>query len=132
MSRIEESYLIDLEFGMDLRTAPNGDFSTVSGLENLKQALFNRLITVPGSLAHRPEYGIGIQKYQNSLTSFSRQQALALEIKKQFLEDPRVVDVTSVRIIKGSEGEYIINYKIEAVGIGSVEDSVSPFKDFSL
>lgn len=131
MNRIEENYLIDIEFKGDLVDAPNGDMKLITGLDNLKQALYNRLVTVKGSLAHRPDYGIGIQLYQNSIASLSKQQELALEIKKQFKEDPRVIDVKSIAIKPEGDGKYIITYKVDAVGVGEFSDS-KPFGDFSL
>lgn len=131
MSRIEESYLIDLEFSGDLKSSPSGDLALVTGMNNLKQALFNRLVTVPGSLAHRPDYGVGIQLYQNGISSFSKQQELALKIRKQFEQDHRVAKVLSVRITKDGEGKFYIYYKVEAVGIGSFEDT-KPFGDYEI
>lgn len=132
MSRIEENFLIDLEFGV--KEAQNGDIQLITGIENLKQALFNRLVTVKGSLAHRPEYGVGVQLWQGSIGSIDKQRQLAIEIKKQFEKDPRVSKVTSVAI-KADESEpsmFIVQYKVEAVGIGELVADVNPFGDFSL
>lgn len=132
MSRIEENFLIDLEFGV--KEAQNGDIQLITGIENLKQALFNRLVTVKGSLAHRPEYGVGVQLWQGSIGSIDKQRQLAVEIKKQFEKDPRVSKVTSVSI-KPDESEpsmFIVQYKVEAVGIGELVADVNPFGDFSL
>lgn len=80
-----------------LRTS-GGDLQTIEGLANLKQALFHRLVTVPGSLAHRPTYGVGLPMYQNGLSSFGIQQKLAARIREQFAEDPRVEEVSSISI----------------------------------
>lgn len=132
MSRLEESYLVDLEFKGDLAAAPNGDLQTITGLDNLKQALYNRLVTVKGTLAHRPTYGIGIQSYQGSVGSIDKQRRIALEIKKQFKEDPRVEEVESIAIKMEKDGLFIIQYKVKGVGIGSFEDTFDPFGDFSL
>jgi phage baseplate assembly protein W len=132
MSRIEEAYLVDLEFKGDFATKPGGDFETITGIENLKQALFHRLITVRGSLAHRPSYGVGIQLYQNSLGSFEKQRQLALEIRKQFLEDPRVISVDSIRVDNDKDGQYVIKYKVTGIGVGTFEATAAPFGDFSL
>lgn len=132
MSRIDENFLIDLEFGV--KEAQNGDIQLISGIENLKQALFNRLITVKGSLSHRPDYGVGVQLWQGAVGSIDKQRQLAIEIKKQFEKDPRVSKVTSVAI-KPDESNpsiFIVQYKIEAVGIGELVADVQPFGDFSL
>ena len=131
MSKIEESFFQDLDFGIgDFSTAPNGDFDTIKGLNNLKQRLFNRLITVKGTLAHRPDYGVGLPLYQNALDSLGKQRELALKIKEQFVQDSGVESVESV-IIKKENNKTIIQYKINAKGLGSVSDNAS-FEDFSL
>jgi len=67
-------------------------------LDNLKQALLARLLTVPGTLVHRPNYGVGIKLYQNSISTLGQQTTLANKIQKQFLLDPRVSDVLSVSV----------------------------------
>lgn len=132
MSRIDESFFQDLDFGIgDFSQAPNGDFEQITGVENLKQRLFHRLITVKGTLAHRPLYGVGLPLYQNSLGSIGKQRELALEIKNQFLEDSGVESVDSVIVKQEKDGQFLIQYKVTARGIGSVSDSAS-FEDFSL
>lgn len=132
MSRVDENLLIDLEFG--IKEAPNGDFQTISGISNLKQALFNRLVTVKGTLAHRPEYGVGIQLWQNNIGSIDKQRQLALEIKRQFENDKRVSKVNSISIIPDSVNPsiFIIQYKVEAVGLGEVSGDFQPFGDIEL
>jgi len=134
MSGVEDSFLIDLEFRGSIIAAPNGDIQLIKGTENLKQALFNRLTTVKGTLAHRPDYGVGVQLWQNDVASISRQQALAVEIKRQFEEDERVEKVTSVLIRPNpdKQGEFLVQYKVLAVAIGELEDTVNPFGEIIL
>lgn len=43
-----------------------GDFATVAGRENLKQALTNRIVTDPGELLFHPEYGCKLQRRRGS------------------------------------------------------------------
>lgn len=83
--------------GNFIRT-PAGDLGTITGILNVKNALFHRLITVPGSLAHRPTYGVGLPLFLNGLSSFSKQQQLATRIQEQFSLDPRVAEVTSIGV----------------------------------
>lgn len=131
MSAVNDSFLIDLEFDGGIKSSPNGDIQLIKGQENLKQALFNCLVTVPGSLAHRPTYGVGVQKWQNDIGSVSKQQSLAIEIKRQFEKDLRVEKLVSVSIILDAErpGLFLVRYKVLAVGIGDLEDTVNPFGD---
>lgn len=98
MATIEEAYKKDLAYKSDFVLSSTGDFDTISGLENMKQALFNRLVTSPGSLIHRPNYGVGIKDFQNSPSTLSTQRQLALRIQEQFELDPRVEKVTGVQV----------------------------------
>ncbi len=93
-----DAFKTDLSFVGDLQKSPSGDLATVTGIANLKQALFQRLITVPGTLVHRPTYGCGVPLFSGRLSSFSVQQRLAAIIQEQFKQDPRVEDVKSVSI----------------------------------
>lgn len=99
MADINVSLFKDLAMVGDLVRAPTGDIATIQGLANYKNALFHRLITTPGSLVHRPGYGVGILEWQNSLSSFANQQALAQKITDQFMQDPRTESVTGVSIV---------------------------------
>ena len=132
MSLADDFYLQDIEFSNDIKSAPNGDFKIITGINNLKQALFNRLVTVKGSLSHRPLYGVGIQLYQNSVNNLAKQRQIALEIRNQFKEDFRVSDVTGVSFQAVEGGKFIITYTVEANGLGTITDTVNPFGEFTL
>jgi phage baseplate assembly protein W len=127
MSRIEEALLIDLEFGVS--SSSSGDVERVSGMANIKQALFNRLMTVKGSLAHRPNYGVGVQNWLGGISSIERQRTLAEEIKSQFEQDPRVSSVESVKITPSIEDArvFIVSYRVNINGFGAFSDEVDPF-----
>jgi phage baseplate assembly protein W len=131
MSTVDDSFLIDIEFTSGMKASPSGDIQLIKGQDNLKQALFNCLITIPGSLAHRPSYGVGVKRWQNDIGSISRQQALAVEIKRQFEKDDRVEKVTSVQILLDPirNGLFTVRYKVKAVAVGELEDTVNPFGD---
>jgi len=133
MSRIDEFYKIDLLHNGDFVAAPNGDFALAKGIVNLKQALFNRLITVQGSLVHRPLYGVGVKLWQNDIATLARQRELANKIKEQFEQDERVDKVTSVRIEKIKEnGTFELTYKVEVSGGGLLDETVNPFDEVTI
>lgn len=98
MSDITEALKTDLAHIGDIQRASSGDVGRIAGLNNLKQALFHRLITVPGSLVHRPTYGVGALRWQNAPSVFTLQRKLAALIREQFMQDPRVEDVISTTI----------------------------------
>lgn len=88
---------------MRLQANGSGDIKTVQGVENLKQAITNRLLTPRGSLLMHPNYGSDIDRLLGSRNS--RDVAIMLEndILATIKSDGRVesVDVHSSTI----EGE---------------------------
>jgi hypothetical protein len=70
--------LNDLLLDDDFTVSAQGDFALVEGVANVRQALLHRLLTTPGTVVHRPEYGVGIQG--------------------QFLNDSRVAEVKTIQI----------------------------------
>lgn len=127
---VEEVLLKDIKHLSDIQKI-NGDILTVSGLENLKIALLHRLVTLKGSLIHRPEYGVGIQKWQNALNTIDNQRTIAAAIVENFERDPRVVSVQSVEIASNEDPSLVkINVKVIVVGRQeAVELNYLPFID---
>jgi phage baseplate assembly protein W len=114
----------------DLQRTASGDLGTYDGLVNITNAIFHRLMTVPGTLIHRPTYGVGLPQYQNAITSFSMQQKLAKLIAEQVALDPRIQSVTNVSIqsTDGFPEQTII--KVFAVVIG-YNEQVMTYAPFS-
>ena len=131
MSKLEDFLKKDISFYSDFVLTPSGDLDVISGLENLKNALYRRLLTTPGTLIHRPDYGVGIKDFQNSLNSLSNQQKLAMRIRTQFIEDPRVDDVTGVRVnIDANDPSRIeIFIRVSVIGYGETTFGFIPFGD---
>ncbi len=128
MSRIDDFYKIDLLHNGDFRAAPNGDFALSKGLDNLKQALNNRLLTVKGTLAHRPDYGVGIKTYKSAIASLTKKRELAKAIEQQFLRDERVTSLDGVAFDKEEQdGTFIIKYSITTAAGEGLEESFDPF-----
>jgi len=131
MAEVDDFYLQDLHHSGDFVAAPNGDLEIIKGRENLRQQLLHRLITVPGSIVHRPEYGVGVQRWQNGVGNIASQQDLAMTIKRQFEQDFRVVKVKSITINKQDGGQFTVAYSIEALGLGAVVEQIDPFGELS-
>lgn len=132
MSLSDDFYLRDLQFKNDLLSSSNGDLQIITGKKNAMQALFNRLVTVPGSLAHRPLYGVGVKKWQNQIASIGNQRELALKIKSQFEQDFRVEKVLGVSFIQKDQGQFHIKYRVNLKGIGEVSGTFDPFGEFEI
>ncbi len=106
----------------------SGDLGTINGLMNLERALFRRLVTVPGTLVHRPTYGVGVLLYQNAPATFAIQQKLSSLIQEQFEQDPRVESVTSVQFITEDDPRMTkIAVSIKVVGYTEQVMTFTPF-----
>lgn len=121
--------LIDLYHKGDFGVSNSGDIQRVKGLENIKQAVLHRLITPKGSLAHKPDYGIGIQRYKGVTLSLEVKRAIALDIKEIELDD-RITELTQVSFYEDDSvaGGFYIYVIYNVIGIGSVEQEVNPFE----
>jgi len=129
MATQTEIFLTDIAFDDDLKATASGNLDVVSGIRNLQGALLRRLITTPGSLAHRPNYGVGLLNFQGAAMTINTQRQISLKIVDQFQQDPRVDVVTSV-IIETQDLEpdkITITVKCKIVGIGEQEFVFTPF-----
>ena len=119
---IEDTYLRDLNRTEgDYKASVSGDIESVTGMKNLEQSLLHRLITMPGTLIHRPDYGIGIQLWQNGPLTFEKKRQLAVRIDEQYRRDPRVVRIRQISIqgMPGDEFGIIVSVKLDAVALGT-------------
>lgn len=123
MANIEEHLLTDIAHDKDLKRAADGDLDKISGLANLKSALLRRLVTTPGALAHRPNYGVGIKDFQNAPNSLDNQRSLALRVKEQFEQDFRVKEVTGLRFDTEDDdpSKTVVVVKVKVAGYEEVE-----------
>ena len=108
----------------------DGDINTIEGLENLRLALLHRLVTTPGSLIHRPDYGVGIKEFQNSVNSIDNQRIISNRIEENFKRDPRVAEVSSVSVEANSDPSLVrIVVKVIAIGREEVDVEFIPFAE---
>lgn len=122
-------YLKDIAFKSDFVLTASGDLDTIEGLENVKEALMRRLITSPGTVVHRPEYGVGIKDFQNSLNSLEKRRRLAARIAEQFVLDERVESVTGVSVNSddNNPGMVSITVRVKLVGYDEQQMTFVPF-----
>lgn len=131
MSQLDEFLKRDIAFKSDFVATPSGDLEIIAGLENLKEALFRRLVTTPGSIIHRPTYGVNLKAFQNSIANLETKRRLALAIREQFEQDPRVEKVTGVSILKDDNKPdlIIVNCKVAVRGYGEIGFQFEAFGD---
>jgi phage baseplate assembly protein W len=96
----------------DLDIINQEDIRTVFDKENLEQAIRNRLLTRQGDSSYWPTYGlprlIGTKVTQETASY------VAAHLNAQLLTDPRVVEVSAMRLV--DEGDTLVSY-IEVVPI---------------
>ena len=131
MSQLDDFLKRDIAFKSDFVETASGDLDVISGLDNLKEALFRRLVTTPGSVIHRPEYGVNLKAYQGSLNNLENQRRLAQTIKEQFESDTRVEQVTGVSFnVADNKPDMIqVNVKVSVRGYGETGFTFIAFGD---
>jgi phage baseplate assembly protein W len=130
MANITEVLKTDIYHDRDLvRTTIGGDIQTLSGLDNMKAALLRRMMTEPGTVIHRPLYGVGMKQFQNAPMTLSNQRAIALKINEQFSRDERVEKVLGVSIESSDTRPELttIVVRVKLVGYEEQELSFTPF-----
>lgn len=89
-----------------------GDYAIDSGLANLKKRILRRLITVPGSFAHMPTYGIGVPNYVKKLNRADVVTKLETDAQLQIEQEPEVTQA-SVKVQPVSSGLVRIDIRIK-------------------
>lgn len=83
----------DKFFNGDKRVTSAGDYQTIEGIANLRQAVFRRLITRRGEFRFRPTYGVGARDYVKRAMTTSNIDELKHRIRENMLQDPRIEGV---------------------------------------
>lgn len=129
MALIDEQYLTDIAHFRDVKRAPRGDIDKISGVANVQEALLRRLMTQPGSLIHRPDYGVGIKDFQDAVFTIDNQRILAARVTEQFEKDFRVDEVRSMSVAQDRNipEQVIIYVKVRLRGLGEETLRFRPF-----
>lgn len=125
MATADEVYGRDLAFTTDFVRSASGDLDTISGLPNLKEAIIRRIMTVPGSVIHRPTYGVGLRNFVNNLNSIGIQQRLAASIREQLLQDPRIEKFLGLRVSESDTTAGLVTIVVRVQPVGYAELSVT-------
>jgi phage baseplate assembly protein W len=129
MADLETFIGTDIKHESDFVNDGTGDLETITGLDNMKAAILRRLMTVPGSVAYRPDYGVGIQNFQNAPMTIEVQRSLALRVSEQLPLDNRIESVSSVefQLSETTAGlaKLIVSVKIK--GYGDAAFDFTPF-----
>lgn len=128
-SNEEKVYLRDIRHTRDFIRTVGGDLEDIFGRDNMREWMRRTMITVPGDVKHRPNYGVGIKQFQNAVNRLSTQQEIALRIKENFERDDRIQEVGGVRIdyndLEPEKTVIVVNVTL----VGFTEESIefTPF-----
>jgi phage baseplate assembly protein W len=107
-----------------LEAAEDGDFSIISGRENLKQQLIHRIITDKGALLFHPEYGCSVRRLLGVVNGPTAALLAAEYVKAALLSDDRVMQVN--RAVARVEGDQIaVDAEIQPISGRQVDLQVS-------
>ncbi len=87
--------LVDIDLGAPEDALPvtaTGDLALVSGLDSLYRWFPRAAVTSPGSLLHRPDFGVGVERYLGR--GLSALPALAASLRDALASDRRVAEST--------------------------------------
>ncbi len=105
----------DIYFRNDYEITSAGDFLTVNGLTNLREAIYRRLITRPGEYKFVPDYGIGINSFIKRRANLETLDQLRTAITEQLLRERRIDAVEHVGIER-TDGGLNVGLIIRAAG----------------
>lgn len=71
-----------------------GDYVRIGGEDNLRAAIYRRLITRPNEFRFRPNYGAGVQSFVKKVQSQANIDACKQRIIDQLSQDRRIQSVT--------------------------------------
>jgi 6-phosphogluconolactonase (cycloisomerase 2 family) len=90
--------------------AGSGDISSITGLNNLKQALLSRLLTKVEDLKTQPQYGNSALAMIGSKYSVNFLLGLKSELIQSIQQDPRVYSIDNIRVrYDGQEQKVVID-----------------------
>lgn len=103
-----------------------GDYIRVGGVENLRAAIYRRLITRPGEFRFRPSYGVGVQSYVKKARSQANLDALRTRIVDQLSQDRRIQSADVAINTVTLNGKEVVRIVITVVA-GGQSHTFEPF-----
>ena len=130
-NRLRPVYQVDVDLRrVANRTGRYDDMGTVSGRDNLAQAIMMRLLTPSGELAPlgHPEYGSRLHELIGRENTETNRNLARLYILQSLQMEPRVAEVEEVLVEQDQEHRVLVNVQLmvrPADGTGTV--IIGPF-----
>jgi len=123
VTRFHESQLgRDIYQESDFRVSSRGDLATVSGVQSLIYRIDRMLVTNPGEIFYRPDWGVGIVRYLNQPNNANTAAKLRNAIIRHVSKDPDVEKVVRVGIKREEHGVIISLALVAKRGVSVVQD----------
>jgi phage baseplate assembly protein W len=120
-----------LGLGADLLVNKKGDLQTVSGRENLGQAILHRLLTRKGELGDigYPDYGSRLHELIGEPNNERTRELVRLYVKECISQEPRVQDIKSltVSVQKGNPHAVLLDLTVLPIKSNVPMNVVFPF-----
>lgn len=99
---------IDLKFpGGDLSVDGNGDLDLTMGTDGFRAAFSRALITEPGEIFWRPNYGIGVLRLLNQRLSASLIAEIKRRIEQYANDQPEIIELERNDVGVGPSGDVV-------------------------
>jgi phage baseplate assembly protein W len=95
----------DILFLDDFQMTGAGDYALVEGKENLRRAIYRRLLTRPGEYMFRPDYGAGLATFVKRVMTQANLDTMRQLIIDQLARDPRIESVLEVSVSSTLHGQ---------------------------
>ncbi|RVT91407.1 hypothetical protein EOD42_22390 [Rhodovarius crocodyli] len=115
----EEVFLTDLALVAGRLTVENGDYGTVSGMENFKASLARRLSIELGELPFHPSYGCAVRSIIGSVNGPTGAALAGRAVRRALLQDPRVQEVGRV-VVSAAGHRAPIEASVTPIGSAAV------------
>lgn len=111
-------YGIDCSFYQgDLIATGAGDFMLTEGVEGIRQVIARSLITSPGELFWRPNYGIGVEEFLNAPMSAATVSEIKSRIRHSLEDQDDVEEILAVDVSMYDDGRIEIDLTVRLAGM---------------
>lgn len=119
----EENYGRDifLNSNNDIVISTKQDLTQVSSVENLKQAIINKLRTQKGEISLNPNYGGRLQELIGTNANDLTLSTAKMNVREVLLQEPRIQEIVSITPKFSNREKTIIEIGIIVIPIVNIE-----------
>ena len=111
-----ENVLYGMDIKKDISISGMGDIKTVSGLDNIKQALLNKMECYAGTLLENTNYGTILDQVIGSPGIPEKINQINTEINRTLLSDERVDTVDNIKVEQLEDDSYQVTVDLTLIG----------------